>query len=194
MSNHIPNRAPENAHPSTRDIASLYQNETPVPGFKCQMVFIAEQLLSGAASSTDKTYTSNFYNNMAPVFANTGFALMPFQYDPFNTFARSSSVGLDALFTRALNGEEMTEADFLDLKCGACKLAAWALGVSIVAAGGAALSALTTGSAIVVGLASFGGVSVAGALVFAQTLGRAIAGGVSAVVQAICGWTGLCTA
>lgn len=193
MSNHIPNRTPENARPSTHDISSLYQNETPVRGFKCQMVFIAEQLLSGAMQSTDKTYTSNFYNNMARVFADAGFALMPFQYASFNEFARSSDVGLNALFTRALNGEATTEADFLDLKCGACKVASWGLAVSIVAAGAAALSTLTAGSAIVIALASFGGVSLTAALAFAQTLGEAIAGGVSAVVQAICGWVGLCT-
>jgi hypothetical protein len=86
----------------------------------------------------------------------------------------------------------MTEADFLNLKCGACKLASWGLGTAIVAAGAAALATLTTGSAIVIGLASFGGVSLTGALAFAATLGRAIVGGVSAVVQAICGWVGLC--
>jgi hypothetical protein len=192
MSNHIPNRAAENARPSAQEISFMYQNETPVPGFKCQMVFIAEQLLSDARESSDKTYTSNFYNNMAPIFANTGFALMPFQYAPFNEFATSSSVGLDAVFTRALNGEAMTEADFLDLKCGACKLASWALGTAIVAAGAVGLAGLTTGSSIVIGLASFGGVSLTGALAFAVTLAEAIAGGVSAVVQAICGWVGLC--
>jgi hypothetical protein len=157
------------------------------------MAFIAEQLLRGVLQSPDKAYISNFRNNMAPVFASTGFALMPFQYFPFDKFAKSTDVGLDELFTRALNGDAITAADFPSIKCAACKVSAWALAGLIVAAGAAALSTLVEGSAIVIGLASFAGVSPATALAFATSLGGAIAGGVGSVVQAICDWVGLCT-
>lgn len=170
-----------------------YQNEAPVPGYQCQMAFIAEQLLRGALQSPDKAYTSNFRNNMAPVFASTGFALMPFQYFPFDEFAKSKDTGLDELFTRALNGDAITEADFPSIKCAACKVAAWTLAGLIVAAGAVALSTLVEGSAIVIGLASFAGVSTTAALAFAKTLGSAVTAGVGEVVKAICGWVGLCT-
>jgi len=156
------------------------------------MAFVAEQLLLGALTSNDPTYTSNFYNAMAPFFAMSGYALSPYQFVDFDKFAKSDEVGLSAHFTRVLGGEKLTEVDFPSLKCAACKVSSYAVAGLIVAAGAAALSYLTVGSSIVIALAGIAGVSLEAALAFAVTLGGVVSGGVGKVVEAICEWVGVC--
>jgi len=168
-----------------------YTLDKPIPGYQCQMAFIATTAITNAAKSQDPTYRSNFAGNMAKVLAVPGFGLMPFQYIPFGEFTRQPELEFDHVFSRVASGDVSDEALF-SFKCAGCKAASYTLAALIVAGGAAALTILTEGSDIVVGLASFGGVSTSAALAFAKGLGGAIASGVSAVVKAICGWVGLC--
>lgn len=81
---------------------------------------------------------------------------------------------------------------FPSFACAACSVGAFSIAAVIVALGAAGLAALTPEAAVVVALAAFAGVSAEVALAFIATLGTVVAGGVAAVVKAICGWTGAC--
>jgi hypothetical protein len=76
--------------------------------------------------------------------------------------------------------------------CTACKIGVYTIAAAIVAVGAAGIASLTTGSSVVVALASFAGVSARVALTFIRGLGRVISSGVRAVAQRICEWTGAC--
>ena len=81
---------------------------------------------------------------------------------------------------------------FPSVGCASCKVAAYGLGATIVALGAAGIATLSTGSAIVVQLAAFAGVSQTAALAFIVSLATSLAGGIVSVVDSICGWTGAC--
>lgn len=88
--------------------------------------------------------------------------------------------------------DKITYSAFPSMGCASCKVAAYGLGATIIALGAAGIATLSTGSAIVIQLAAFAGVSQTAALAFIASLAASLAGGIVSIVDSICGWTGAC--
>ncbi len=138
----------------------------------------------------DLNLLGQLVSNPGQVFASAGYPLAAYQIDNFNQFVREE-VKFDGLIQQLKSGTSL--ANVSDIGCTLCKIGCYTIAVAIVAVGAGALTFLTAGSAPVLALAAFAGVTAAVSLAFIVTLATAVAAGVAAVAYNICNWTSACS-
>lgn len=145
--------------------------------------------LSLEAAQKDSAVRAELVENPGAFLAAAGYPLTPEEIPDFNRFFHEEP-GVSRILGMLQSGEDM--ANLQGIGCTICKVAAYSIGVAIVAVGAAALSTLTAGSAVVIALASFAGVAAATSLAFIVGLTTAVGGGAGVVASHICSWTGAC--
>ncbi len=142
-----------------------------------------------SAAAEDKTLLERLQTDPASVFAEAGISVPPETRDAFNVHVAMTTG--PAFVAMAAQGPLALMA-WPSLKCSACTIACWGIGVVVIGIGAAAIATLTVSSPVVLSLASFAGVSAAAALAFVKTVAPLIALGIAAVANKICEWCEAC--
>jgi hypothetical protein len=152
-----------------------------------------QQVLENAFSNQDTA--SQLLANPAGILKQNGINIPEGAEEQFNEYVRAVAPDMMALLSTSAQGHLETAKAALpqSVGCWGCKIGVWSIATAIVAVGVASLSELVAGSAVVVALADFAGVSEGAALAFIQQgLMVPVRQGAEAVASAICKWTHAC--
>ncbi|MFD0910720.1 hypothetical protein [Ruegeria arenilitoris] len=145
------------------------------------------------AAVLDEEFRARLLDNPSSTMNSVGMCVPDYSIGEFNEVFRNRVDPLLAEAQRILQANmPLSVKNLPSFSCAACTVAAWTVAAIIVAVGAAGVATLTLTSAPVIALASFVGTSALAALVFIQSLGATIGGGILAVAKAICTWIGAC--
>jgi hypothetical protein len=142
------------------------------------------------AAVTDRNLQAALVTNAGQVFSNCGYPLQSYQFEEFNTFVRKT-LNLPRVLQQISHGKPLEEID--DIGCIICQVGCYAVAAIITAVGAVGVSFLTAGSAPVVALAGWAGISAVASLALIKGMIAAIGVGITAVVLHICQWAGACS-
>lgn len=149
---------------------------------------IVEMCLESALRNPE--ILSNMVVNAGQMLADRGYPLQQDQFQDFNAFLRRC-LDVEDFIQRAGSGTALADID--GIGCTICKISVYSVAILITAVGAAGLTVLTEGSAPVIALAAFLGVSATASLAVIAGMAAVVVGGIDLVASYLCEWTQACT-